>query len=305
MIAATERADLRSYFVVSLWFGCNNDCTLCMLHGFREKLPPIGFDRFREAVVDIRDGGFYRNLIFSGAEVTTFTELERYAEFAASLGWFKKIQIQTNGRRLADIRYLRGLVDSGINEFFVSLHGTEAVHDGITRRPGSFRDTLTGLRNLAAFDVNVISNCVLTRENAHNMETLMALLSAEKISEFHMWNYFPMREDGRAGLVVDLDQVVALMPRLRKMLGPEQRPLVMKAFPHCLLSPPGVVFDSWFPVTLLPDVFWKEFGQSGFGCCPYRDGCADRSCWGLSETYRTAFGDARDRLRPIREAPAR
>lgn len=295
----TARVDLREYVVISLWFGCNNDCSLCMLQGMRQSLPPIGFDRFRETVSQIRDQGRFRNLILSGAEVTTFDDLFQYVEFAASLGWFEKIQIQTNGRRLADRDYLKELVSRGVNEFFISVHGTGAVHDRITGRPGSFRQTMKGIRNLDGLDVNVISNSVLTEANCHDLETLMALLSAEAVSEFHLWNFFPMRPEDRAGLIVDLGRVVPLILRLRAMLGPEERPLVLKAFPHCLPAPPGVVFDSWFPVTVLPTAFWRQFGGNRFRECPHQDQCADRYCWGLSGAYRSRFGDERLMLRPF------
>lgn len=293
------RVDLGKYLVTSLWFGCDNDCSLCMLAGFRQDLPPIGFDRFREVVTEVCRQRQYENLILSGAEVTTFDDLFRYVEFAASLGWFKKIQIQTNGRRLSDRGYLRELVSRGVNEFFVSVHGTETVHDGITRRPGSYRQTMLGIRNLGALDVNVISNTVMTTANQHDLENIMAVLSAEEISEFHLWNFFPMRAADRRELMVELGQVVALIPRLREMLGPAARPLVLKGFPHCLPAEAGVVFDSWFPVTVLPAAFWKEFDQSRFGDCPYRDRCVDKSCWGLSDAYQCRFGDERKLLRPI------
>lgn len=294
------RVDLRNYLVISLWFGCNNDCRLCMLEGMRSSLPPIGFDRFREVVTEIRDQGRYRNLILSGAEVTIFDDLHRYIEFAASLDWFDKIQIQTNGRRLADLKYLQGLIARGVNEFFISMHGTEDVHDYITRRSGAYRETMQGFRNLAGFDdVDVISNTVMITDNQHDLETLMAVLSAERIKEFHLWNFFPMRGEDRGELMVGLETVVALVPRFREMLGPVSRPLVLKGFPHCLPVEPGAVFDSLFPVTVLPTAFWKAFDKSRFGGCVYRDRCADRSCWGLSEAYRRRFGDERERLRPV------
>lgn len=297
----TDRVDLRNYVVVSIWFGCNNDCTLCMLDGFRDTLPPIGFDRFREVAAGIRDQGVFENLILSGAEVTTFDSLARYVAFAASLGYFKKIQVQTNGRRLADREYLRELVECGVNEFFVSVHGTERVHDGIARRPGAYRETMKGIRNLCEFDVNVISNTVMTAANIHNIEGLMAVLSAEPISEFHLWNFFPMGVKDPFDLLVDLDAVVQLVPRLQNMLGPEKRPLVLKGFPHCLPAAQGVFFDSWFPVTVLPTAFWKEFDQSHFGGCYHRDRCADASCWGLSGAYRAHFGEEMERLHPLTE----
>lgn len=294
------RVDLRNYLVISLWFGCNNDCRLCMLDGMRQSLPPIGFDRFREVVSEVCEQGRFRNLILSGAEVTTFDDLHRYVAFAASLGWFDKIQIQTNGRRLADRDYLQRLVDSGVNEFFVSIHGTEKVHDRITRREGSYRQTMQGIRNLSQMaGAIVISNTVMVTDNYQDLETLLAILSAEQISEFHMWNFFPMQGQARGELVVDLATVVALVPRFREMLGPVSRPLVLKGFPHCLPTEPGVVLDSLFPVTVLPAAFWKAFDKSHFGACVYREQCADKSCWGLSEAYRERFGDERERLHPV------
>ena len=294
-----DRVDLKDYVVVSLWFGCNNDCTLCMLAGLRQNLPPIGFDRFREVITAVRRQGRYRNLILSGAEVTTFDELPQYVEFAASLGWFKKIQVQTNGRRLADRAYLQALVDGGVNEFFVSIHGTEAVHDTITRRPGSYRETMQGLRNLAVLNVNVITNTVLTTANSQDLENIMAVLSAERVSEFHLWNFFPMRKTDQNSLVVDLETVVGLIPRLREMLGPVARPLVLKAFPHCLPTVPGVVFDGRFPETVLPAAFWRAFDKSRFGLCVHRQRCGDNLCWGLSDAYRSRFGDEQHRLSPL------
>jgi len=102
-----SRINLSSYCVISIWFDCNNDCAICMLGDMKRRLPAINFDHFRRVVSQIRNDGRFRNLILSGAEVTTFDDVDRYVQFAASLGWFKKIQIQTNGRRLADKDYIR------------------------------------------------------------------------------------------------------------------------------------------------------------------------------------------------------
>ena len=162
-----DRIDLSKYIVISIWFGCNNNCSICMLSGMKRSLPVIGFDRFKEILSDVMNDRGFENLILSGAEVTTFDDLDRYIQFAASLGWFKKIQIQTNGRRLSDKKYLKHLIDCGVNEFFISIHGFEEVHDSITRTRGAFKETMRGLKNLEAFDVNVISNTVLTKTNYH------------------------------------------------------------------------------------------------------------------------------------------
>jgi tRNA A37 methylthiotransferase MiaB len=76
------RIDLARYMVVSIWWGCNNDCSLCMLSGLKHELPPIGFEKYKQLIDSVVKEGEFENLILSGAEVTTFDELGKYVEFA-------------------------------------------------------------------------------------------------------------------------------------------------------------------------------------------------------------------------------
>jgi len=296
-----SRINLSSYCVISIWFDCNNDCAICMLGDMKRRLSAIDFDHFRRVVSQIRNDGRFRNLILSGAEVTTFDDVDRYVQFAASLGWFKKIQIQTNGRRLADKDYIRHLIDSGVNEFFISIHGLEQVHDGIVRVPGAFRETMAGIRNLEGFDVNVITNSVLTRANLTDIRNLFALLMRESVSEIHLWNYFPMERIDTKGLVVSMRDFAALLPEWLALGSEAGKALVFKSFPSCLSRGEPGFFDGFFPVTVLPDMFWREFGECGFGACVHRQrkACHIRDCWGLSSAYIDKYGDEKDLLSPI------
>jgi sulfatase maturation enzyme AslB (radical SAM superfamily) len=295
------RVDLSTYVVISIWFGCNNRCTICMLGEMKEELPAIGFDQYKRALYRIREDATYQNLILSGAEVTTFGQLDRYVEFAGSLGWFKKIQIQTNGRRLADRDYIRHLVDRGVNEFFVSIQGLEAVHDAVTRVHGAFRETLEGIGHLKEFNVNVISNTVLTRANLPDIPELFALLLNEGVGELQLWNYFPMERSDTKDLVVSMKEFAALLPPLLSLGEDAGKALVFKSFPSCLSRGEPGFFDGLFPVTVLPDMFWKGFGECGFGACFHRQrgGCRVRECWGLSSAYLEKYGDERDLLTPL------
>lgn len=296
-----QRIDLSRYIVVSVCFSCNNDCLICMLSGLKDRLPGIDFENFKRVITAIEEDGRFRNLILSGAEVTTFDELEMYIQFASSLGWFRKIQLQTNGRRLSDKGYLRHLIDLGVNEFFLSIHGREEIHDAITRRTGSFRETMAALRNLEALDVNVITNTVLTKANFYDVLPLMGQLTQGEVSELHLWNFFPMERRDSRDLVVSLRSLLALLPSLLAVVRAAERPLVLKSFPECLSTGEPAFLDSRFPVTVLPDLFWKKFGDSGFGSCIYRDRgeCRSKSCWGLSRAYLDKYGEEADLLRPI------
>jgi len=295
------RVDLTQYVVISICFSCNNDCSICMLSGLKRKFPAIGFDRFKNVIIDIVNSSRFENLILSGAEVTTFNDLDKYVQFAASLGWFKKIQIQTNGRRLSEKGYLRHLIDCGVNEFFISIHGLDDVHDAVTRTSGSFDELAAGLKNLEAYDVNVISNTVLTKTNLHDMARLMTFLSNERISEIQLWNFFPMERTDTRDLVVSMKDFTEVLPEILSIVKRAGKPLVLKSFPECLsMGEPGF-FDSLFPVTVLPDVFWRKFSESGFGTCIYRqrEECKAWKCWGLSSAYVQKYGDERNLLKPI------
>jgi hypothetical protein len=266
----------------------------------KKELPVIDYEAFKNLVTGIKNEGKYENLVLSGAEVTTFPDLGKYVRYAASLGWFKKIQIQTNGRRLSDRVYLESLIDSGVSEFFVSIQGLEGTHDTITRTPGSFKETMEGVGNLGRFGVNVISNTVLTRTNFPDILPIMAFLSKEAFSEIHLWNFFPMESVDSRDLLVRLKDFRELLPAVLSSLKNSEKPFVLKNFPECLSIGGNGLFDSGLPMTLIDEAYWRRFRENRFGSCIHRERCEAKSCWGLSGAYVRKFGEEKDLISPIR-----
>lgn len=298
--AASGRIDFSSYAVIPLWYGCNSDCAICMLSSLENRLAAVPFELFQELVLKLIKDGRRRNLILSGGEVTTFEQLERYVEFAASFSWFSRIQIQTNGRRLADAQYLRRLIAAGVNEFFVSLHGPEEVHDAICRRRGAFREAMAGLENLSQYrGIGIVTNTVWTRLNSGcAVQFFSAIARLPFTREMHLWNFFPM--GGQApDLVESLPELLKRLPEMAAAAVSQGKWLVIKAFPQCLPVPSGVHNDNAFPLTIIPDVFWQTLGNCGFGQCVHRDRCKGEKCWGLSNMYREKYGEEPDILRPL------
>ncbi len=296
-----NRVDFSSYCVMSIWFGCNSRCTICMLSKLKTTLPPLEFGPFKETAAGLAREGRFRDLILSGGEVTTFNDLDRYIRFAASLRFFRKIQIQTNGRRLSDRQYVDHLIECGTNEFFVSVQGVGETNDAITGVPGSFRQTMEGIHNLAAYGVNVISNTVLTRKTFPQLIPFVKFLSDLPLSEIQLWNYFPMGSRDSDDHLISIRELAGILPELSSCAASARKPLVLKSFPECLSLGPPLFFDGVFPATVLPDIFWKEFSRCGFGKCFYRERkeCRSRSCWGLPSAYIEKYGDERDTLKPI------
>jgi len=270
-----------------------------MLSGLKRELPPIRFERYKQLINDVIKDGKFENLILSGAEVTTFDDLDKYVQFASSFGWFKKIQIQTNGRKLSHRAYLNHLIDCGVNEFFISVHGLEEVHDAITRRPGSYEETLAGIQHLQDLGVNFITNTVFTKENYDHIVPLMAKLSKTKSMELHLWNLFPMEPRDSKNLLVSIKEFLKLLSEILTVIKPSAKVLILKAFPHCLTIQTPAVLDGRVPAAALPDRFWQEFNECGFGTCVYRNDCQAKDCWGLSRAYIQKYGDEKDLLRPL------
>jgi MoaA/NifB/PqqE/SkfB family radical SAM enzyme len=294
-----SRIDLNQYVDIPVWYGCNNNCVICMLSGLKLKLPVVGLELFQNVIQNIIREGRYRNLILSGAEITTFDRLEEYLQYARSFGWFEKIQVQTNGKKLSETDYLRRLIHSGVNEFFISVHGLETVHDTITRTNGSFKQTFQGIRNLEKFDVNVITNTVLTKINFDSLTAVMSFLCNESVSELHIWNYCPMETRDSKDLLVDLKAFVRILPEITSRIKRSGKALVLKHFPLCLpIDEPGFL-DNRVPMLLMHELFWQKFGENRFGTCIYKDACWTVNCAGLSDAYMKKYGEERNLLTPM------
>ena len=298
MMKQNGSIDLSRYAVIPIWYHCNSNCTICMLSNVKQKMNTVTPEQFRTLLSRLVQDGRYDGIILSGAEITTFPHLEAYVKEIASFGWFKKIQIQTNGRRLADPLLVRKLVDAGVNEFFISLHGLEQVHEAITRVPGSFRETIAGFMNVSEYPVNIISNTVMTRANYHGIIPLLQFLASGPPHELNIWNYFPMGEHDSRDLIVSLTDVMTLFPAMITAVGPSGKPLVLKGFPECIAPGAPCYIDSNFPLNLIQDEFWYEFGKNGFASCCHREQCSSHLCLALSRAYIRKFGVEESILSP-------
>src|SRR5262249_51926296 len=155
----------------------------------------LPFERFQQLVDENRTSNKYHRVIFTGGEVTLEASLPQFARYARDSGSFPHIRLQTNGRKLADPSYARSLVDCGINEFFVSLHGPDAaVQDGISQRPGSFDEAIRGLDNLRTLGVRVLTNTVINTLNVARLADIVDVVAAHGAERMEFWNYLPMED---------------------------------------------------------------------------------------------------------------
>ena len=165
-------------------FQCNNRCLFCVQGDKRHEHG----DRSTQEVVDIlqTSRSEYEGVVFTGGEITIRPDLMEIVTAARDLD-YEVIQLQTNGRMLSHMPTVEALVEAGVTEFSPALHGhTAEIHDGLTRAPGAFRQTVRGIRNVVSLGHMVITNSVITQQNAPYLPQLARLLVGLGVYQYQL-----------------------------------------------------------------------------------------------------------------------
>ncbi len=113
-----------------------------------------------------------------GGEPMLRDELPGWIAQAKNLG-AKLILVQTNGRRLAYKDFALKLRDAGLDALEISLHGSSAaMHDYHTRAPGSWLQTISGLKNVRESNIAVGVTVVVTRSNFRHLSDIARLAAS-------------------------------------------------------------------------------------------------------------------------------
>ncbi|MCL5774209.1 MAG: radical SAM protein [Firmicutes bacterium] len=145
---------------------CNNNCVFCA--AYNTEFPSITLSEIENI---FSRGMGAQEVVISGKEPTTSDDLPEIVRRLAERGC-SRITIQTNARRLSNIDFLKKFKGSPVT-FFVSIHGYKAeTHERLSGAPGSFAETMQGIRNIAAEGFNITTNTVITKMNMHELPAL-------------------------------------------------------------------------------------------------------------------------------------
>jgi MoaA/NifB/PqqE/SkfB family radical SAM enzyme len=288
----SDRAD------VKVGFACNNRCVFCAQGDRRAECGAVNLGDLEERLTVARRRA--RGLVLTGGEPTVHKHLVALVRIAKRLG-FDPIQIQTNGRMLSYPGVVDVLRRAGANEFSPSLHGsTAALHDSLTRAPGSFAETTEGIRNVVAARARIVTNSVVVRQNLHDLADLVALLASLGVSSVQLAFVHPVgtAEQRFDEVVPRLSDVVQPLARARKVALATGVRLTTEAVPLCFLRgleslaveaaiPSTTVFD--YDGTSVDYSAWRVDQGKVHG--PPCDGCAGRPmCEGPWKEYPRQFG---------------
>lgn len=163
--------------VVALSFACNNACIFCAQGKLRESAPTFDAEAVvQQAAASLASG---EAVALVGGEPTLDERLPTFVSALDAAG-AGLVVVQTNARRLAYRSYARRLREASARlALDVSLAGsTEAMHDYHTGTPGSFKQTVLGLRNARAEKVPASVSAVITRSNFRHLADVVRLCHA-------------------------------------------------------------------------------------------------------------------------------
>jgi molybdenum cofactor biosynthesis enzyme MoaA len=183
---------------VSIGAVCNNNCVFCMEEdrdGRYVNNSAMTPERVRWILEENKGA---EEVCFTSGEPTTRSELPDFVAWAKSLG-YRRISTMTNGRRLSHLPYAAALAKAGMNRFYISIHGhTKKLHEGLTRTPESFEQTVAGLDSIAKikrFGIELHTSTVVTDRNLPHLTEIYKFLRSHGVDQV-VFNV--MQANGRA-----------------------------------------------------------------------------------------------------------
>jgi len=224
-----KRADIKTGFM------CNNNCLFCVQADNKCK-GNRSFEEIKKDLEETRkrcDG-----LVLTGGEVTIRKDFFEIIKIAKKLG-FKNIMIQTNGRLFCNKKFCEKTIEAGANQFSPAIHGyCSEQHDSLTRAPGSFKQTIQGIKNLKNLGANVVTNTVVVKQNYKDMPKIANLLIKLDVDQFQFAFVHPMGNAWKNFEEV-VPNISEAAPYIHEglLIGIKNEKRVMaEAMPYCLMQ---------------------------------------------------------------------
>ncbi len=218
---------------LALTYGCNNNC----LHCYNEKKDgrELSTDEWKKVLDKLWSLGI-PHIVFTGGEPTLRNDLPDLIAHAEDLGQITGLN--TNGRRLSDPRFLKKLLDAGLDHVQITVGSiNEGIHDSITRTKGSYRETIKGLKNCIESDIYLVTNTTIMEENRDSI--ISTIESLQKMGVEHVAVNSIIRsgkgKDAKGIPVKELEKILIKGRELGLETGTEFR--WYSPTPYCKLNP--------------------------------------------------------------------
>ncbi|MCL2591941.1 MAG: radical SAM protein [Defluviitaleaceae bacterium] len=165
---------------IKVGYSCNNYCIHCVISNQKIVSEEVynktdrSTDECLQIIKNSKENGC-DTVIITGGEPTIRKDFFEIIKYAKTLDLC--VCLQTNGRMFKKIEFAQE-TSKYVDYFTIALHGSNsAMHDAITKAPGSFEETLEGLKNLAVYTDKIFGKMVISKHNAKDLKNTIDLLN--------------------------------------------------------------------------------------------------------------------------------
>jgi radical SAM protein with 4Fe4S-binding SPASM domain len=158
---------------LALTYRCNNDCAHC--YNARERsFSELDTGNWK-LVIDKAWALGIPHIIFTGGEPTLRDDLPELIAHADANGQITGLN--TNARRLSDEKFVKRLVEAGLDHVQVTVESSDAdIHNKMVNAK-AFDQTIRGLKNALATRLFVMTNTTMLRDNVESIPAMLDFLA--------------------------------------------------------------------------------------------------------------------------------
>jgi radical SAM protein with 4Fe4S-binding SPASM domain len=195
---------------IALTYRCDNDCGHC--YNETKDKPELTISQWKDVIDRLWEIGI-PHIVFTGGEPTLYKGLEELIARSEEHG--QVTGLITNGRGLARQGYLKELVRLGLDHVQITvLSHKAALHDELTCRKGSWKETIEGLKASLKEDLYVSTNTTIMRSNLGDVEETLRFLVGLGVKNV-AFNSIIRSGKGEGAVGITFEELADAMERLK------------------------------------------------------------------------------------------
>ncbi len=176
--------------ILKLGYECNNNCLFC--HARTKKNLPIKTQKETLAKIN-KIKNKVDCIIFSGGEPLLNKKFISLANIIKKKGL--EIGIITNARLLSLPKTKEKIKNLKPGYIYTTFHSNQKeIHEKISQVPGSFEQTIEGIRNSSSFNTELMVNIVIIKQNINTLKRTVQFLKEEGINNLKLSFVEPVTE---------------------------------------------------------------------------------------------------------------
>ena len=252
---------------INLGYTCNAKCAFCYYYDSIVTKTNLETLTTQEAKIQLHQAKKLgiQEIEFTGGEVTLRKDLPELIAYAKNELSFRVISIITNGIRLFKRDYVKSLVDAGLDDMLISVHGhNAAVHDYVTKVPRSFEHIIEGIKYAHEFGIHVRTNTTVCKANYKHMKEMLRLLLDCRVDNINFVMFNPLQQakniDRRNEIYVSYAQAGKEIIRALDAYEDELPHFNVRYMPFCFLKGYEKYITNMDQMTFDPDE-WDNFAS--------------------------------------------